>query len=250
MSFTFLLSIFAVTHARASCLNLASSALTSDGVLKSSALDQASVSCTSKAAWTCASMTALMALSRCRVDGVSVASGPARPLTPRRRHRDVQSMARVWRRRRALCVRRATAARGAPSWLGSDTVARAFCFMSDGTLAPAARVARCWGCNVWGWARGRAAAALFWTSGARAAAAAFGEVMAHLRPWSSRCEHVKAASAAFTHEPCSCGSPAPRLGSGVAPAATSTRCSSEALYGSGAAGVAFRPAPLHRGSAH
>ena len=49
-------------------------------------------------------------------------------------------------------------------------------------------------------------------------------------------------SAAFTHEPCSCGSPAPRLGSGVAPAATSTRCSSEALYGSGAAGVAFRSA--------
>ena len=91
----------------------------------------------------------------------------------------------------------------------------------------------------------------FLESGARGAAAPLDEVMAHLRPWSSRCEHVKAASAAFTHEPCSCGSPAPRSGSGVAPAATSTRCSSEALYGSGAADVAFRPAPLHRGgSAH
>jgi hypothetical protein len=156
----------------------------------------------------------------------------------------------VWRRRRALCVCRATAVRGAPSWLGRDAETHTFCFMSDGTLAPAARVARCWGCNVWGWARGRAAAALFWKSGARGAAAPLDEVMAHLRPWSSRCEHVKAASAAFTHEPCSCGSPAPRLGSGVAPAATSTRCSSEALYGSGAADVAFRPAPLHRGSAH
>ena len=53
LSFTFLLSIFAVTHASASCLKRASSALTSEGVLKSSALDQASVSCTSKAAWTC-----------------------------------------------------------------------------------------------------------------------------------------------------------------------------------------------------
>ena len=150
---------------------------------------------------------------------------------------------------RLVCVS-LTAARGAPSWLGRDAGARAFCFMSDGTLAPARARLRCWGCNVWGWARGRAAAALFWTSGARGAAAPLDEVMAHLRPWSSRCEHVKAASAAFTHEPCSCGSPAPRLGSGVAPAATSTRCSSEALYGSGAADVAFRPAPLHRGSAH
>ena len=53
LSLTFLLSIFAVTHARASCLNRASSALTSDGVRRSSALDQASVSWTSKAAWTC-----------------------------------------------------------------------------------------------------------------------------------------------------------------------------------------------------
>ena len=99
-------------------------------------------------------------------------------------------------------------------------------------------------------ARGRAAAALFWTSGARGAAAPLDEVMAHLRPWSSRCEHVKAASAAFTHEPCSCGSPAPRSGPGVAPAATSIRCSPEALYGSGAAEVAFWPAPLQRGSTH
>ena len=53
LSLTFLLSIFAVTHASASCRNLASSALTSDGVRRSSALDQASVSWTSKAAWTC-----------------------------------------------------------------------------------------------------------------------------------------------------------------------------------------------------
>ena len=53
LSFTFLLSIFAVTHASASCRKRASSALTSDGVRRSSALDQASVSCTSKAAWTC-----------------------------------------------------------------------------------------------------------------------------------------------------------------------------------------------------
>ena len=57
-------------------------------------------------------------------------------------------------------------------------------------------------------------------------------------------------SAAFTHEPCSCGSPAPRSGSGVAPAATSTRCSVVALYGSGAADVAFRPAPPRRGRPH
>ena len=92
-----------------------------------------------------------------------------------------------------MCVSR-DAARGAPSWLAWDSVAHTFCFMSDGTLAPAARVARCWGCNVWGWARGRAAAALFWTSGARGAAAPLEEVMAHLRPWSSRCERVKAAS--------------------------------------------------------
>ena len=208
------------------------------------------------------SSTALMALSRCRVVA-SMASQwrpdqldasrrrrRGRERSPRRRHRDVQSMARVWRRRRALCVCRATAVRGAPSWLGRDAETHTFCFMSDGTLAPATRVARCWGCNAWVWARGRAAAALLLNSGARGAAAALDEVMAHLRPWSSRCEHVKAASAAFTHEPCSCGSPAPRLGSGVAPAATSTRCSSEALYGSGAADVAFRPAPLHRGSAH
>ena len=53
LSFTFLLSIFAVTHANANCLKRASSALTSDGVRRSSALDQASVSWTSKAAWTC-----------------------------------------------------------------------------------------------------------------------------------------------------------------------------------------------------
>ena len=129
---------------------------------------------------------------------------------PRRRRRPSKGQSR--RRTRLVCV---SAARGALSWLGSDTVARAFCFMSDGTLAPAARVARCWGCNGWGWARGRAAAALFWTSGARGAAAPLEEVMAHLRPWSSRCERVKAASAAFTHEPCSCGSPAPRSGSGI-----------------------------------
>ena len=54
LSLTFLLSILAVTHARANCLKRASSALTSDGVRRSSALDQASVSWTSKAAWTCA----------------------------------------------------------------------------------------------------------------------------------------------------------------------------------------------------
>ena len=53
LSLTFLLSILAVTHARANCLKRASSALTSDGVRRSSALDQASVSWTSKAAWTC-----------------------------------------------------------------------------------------------------------------------------------------------------------------------------------------------------
>lgn len=53
LSLTFLLSILAVTHANANCLNRASSALTSDGVRRSSALDQASVSWTSKAAWTC-----------------------------------------------------------------------------------------------------------------------------------------------------------------------------------------------------
>ena len=129
-----------------------------------------------------------------------------------------------------------------------DAGAHTFCFMSDGTLAPATRVARCWGCNVWGWARGRAAAALFWTSGARGAAAPLDEVMAHLRPWSSRCEHVKAASAAFTHEPCSCGSPAPRPGSGVAPAVTSTIGLAGTRYGSGAAAGVFRPATLRRGS--
>ena len=54
-------------------------------------------------------------------------------------------------------------------------------------------------------------------------------------------------SAAFTHEPCSCGSPAPRSGPGVAPAATSTGRSPGTRYGSGAAGVAFRPAPRRRG---
>ena len=66
----------------------------------------------------------------------------------------VASMARRWRQRasgksridgmrvgvgRALCVRRATAARGAPSWLGRDAETHTFCFMSDGTLAPATR---------------------------------------------------------------------------------------------------------------
>ena len=108
---------------------------------------------------------------------------------PRRRRRPSKGPRR--RRPRLVCV---SAARGALSWLGRDAGAHTFCFMSDGTLAPAARVARCWGCNEWGWARGRAAAALFWASGARGAAAPLDEVMAHLRPWSSRCEHVKAAS--------------------------------------------------------
>ena len=55
-------------------------------------------------------------------------------------------------------------------------------------------------------------------------------------------------SAAFTHEPCSCGSPAPRSGSGISPAATSMR--SRRRRGTAPAPrVAFRPAPRRRGSA-
>ena len=174
LSFTFLLSILAVTHASASCLNLASSALTSDGVRRSSALDQASVSWTSKAAWTCACHCGGGGDGHAARGGDDVwrttprhdASRPVMAwrgaaIVWTRRRRVARRVAAMARRRRTRLVR-ASSARGALSWLGRDAGARAFCFMSDGTLAPAARVARCWGCNEWGWARGRAAAALFW----------------------------------------------------------------------------------------
>ena len=179
LSFTFLLSIFAVTHANANCRKRASSALTSDGVRRSSALDQASVSWTSKAAWTCACHCGGGGDGHAARGGddvwrttprhdasrpVMAWRGAAIVWTRRRRvARRVAAMARR-RRTRLVCV---SAARGALSWLGSDTVARAFCFMSDGTLAPAARVARCWGCNVWGWARGRGGYPFLWYRGAR-----------------------------------------------------------------------------------
>ena len=168
LSFTFLLSIFAVTHANANCRKRASSALTSDGVRRSSALDQASVSWTSKAAWTCV---------RALCDGGAGDASTARRWRRRARRRDHARRVRAARGAgradaavqakvrggvgRALCVWRATG--GAPSWLGrEDAGAHTFCFMSDGTLAPAARVARCcWG-RLCVRARGRAAAALLW----------------------------------------------------------------------------------------
>ena len=68
-------------------------------------------------------------------------------------------------------------------------------------------------------------------------------VMAHLRPWSSRCEHVKAASAAFTHEPCSCGSPAPRSVPASRPPPPQRRWGRGAA---GASGVVFGQRPLWR----
>ena len=176
LSLTFLLSILAVTHASASCFKRASSALTSDGVRRSSALDQASVSWTSKAAWTCV----LAASCGAGGDGHAARGGDdvwrttprhdaSRPVmawrgaaivwTRRRRvARRVAAMARR-RRTRLVCVARDGGGARRCAW---DAGARTFCFMSDGTLAPAARVARCWGCDVWGRARGRAAAALFW----------------------------------------------------------------------------------------
>ena len=117
-----------MTHARASCLSLASSALTSEGVLKSSALDQASVSWTSKAAWTC--VTRLVwrrrrwrgvgrVLCVCR-DGGARGAAAARfgvkvgERVSRERARRRRGARRAPpQRRHVLCVCRATAARGA-----------------------------------------------------------------------------------------------------------------------------------------
>ena len=61
---------------------------------------------------------------------------------------------------RLVCVSR-DGARGAPSWLGRDAETHTFCFMSDGTLAPASARSEVLGLQCGGWARGRAAAALF-----------------------------------------------------------------------------------------
>ena len=265
LSLTFLLSIFAVTHANANCLSLASSALTSDGVRRSSALDQASVSCTSKAAWTCV----LAASCGAGGDGHAARGGDdVWRTTPRHdASRPVMAWrgaAIVWTRRRRVARRVAAMARRRRTRLvcvwrdarHAFVVGLGLC--RSNLLLHVRRDARACGarsevlglqCMGVG-ARARGGCRFLVERGARGGGAA-GRSYGSPPPMVVACRARKGSlSAAFTHEPCSCGSPAPRSGPGVAPAATSTGCASAARYGSGAADVAFRPAPPRRGSTY
>ena len=255
LSLTFLLSILAVTHASASCRRRASSALTSDGVLRSSALDQASVSWTSKAAWTCVRVLWWRRRGR-RVDGAAMASTRAPPRSrtscacyarrrPRRRRRPGKGPRR--RGTRLVCVardgRRAVVVgpgrRSSYLLLHVRRDARA-CDARSEVLGQAVRSGE----------GARGGCPFLVRRGARGGGGA-GRSYGSPPPMVVACRARKGSlSAAFTHEPCSCGSPAPRPGSVVAPTATSIRCSSAARYGSGAADVAFRPAPPRRGRPH
>ena len=258
LSLTFLLSIFAVTHASASCLKRASSALTSDGVRRSSALDQASVSWTSKAAWTCV----LAASCGAGGDGHAARGGDdVWRTTPRHdASRPVMAWrgaAIVWTRRRRVARRVAAMARRRRTRLvcASRDARRAFVVgpgrRSSYLLLHVRRDARACGarsevlglqCMGVG-ARARGGCPFLVRRGARGGGAS-GRSYGSPPPMVVALRARKGSlSAAFTHEPCSCGSPAPRSGPGVAPAATSMRCAPEALYGSGPTGVVLRPAP-------